>query len=183
MNFTKLFLLACIAIFISSCGKDDPEPIQPVELITTLTWTLTDSSGDTVMMSFRDLDGDGGDAPVVSTATLKANEVYTSELEFLNETETPAENVTEEIIEEDLEHQVFYATSIAGLSFSYADMDSDGNPLGVVATVNTGAPGNGTVTITLRHEPAKDASGVSDGNIANAGGETDIEVTFNVDVE
>ena len=37
--------------------------------------------------------------------------------------------------------------------------------------------------MTLRHEPAKDASGVAAGDITNAGGETDIEVTFDVTVE
>ena len=43
-------------------------------------------------------------------------------------------------------------------------------------------PGNGTITVILRHEPDKDASGVSNGDITNAGGETDIEVVFNVEV-
>ena len=38
-------------------------------------------------------------------------------------------------------------------------------------------------TITLRHEPAKTATGVSGGDITNAGGETDIEVVFDVTVE
>ncbi|HBK71516.1 MAG TPA: type 1 periplasmic binding fold superfamily protein, partial [Flavobacteriaceae bacterium] len=35
----------------------------------------------------------------------------------------------------------------------------------------------------LRHEPNKSASGVSDGDITNAGGETDIEVIFNITVQ
>jgi len=39
------------------------------------------------------------------------------------------------------------------------------------------------VTITLRHEPAKDATGVSDGDITNAGGETDISVNFPVEIQ
>ena len=43
--------------------------------------------------------------------------------------------------------------------------------------------GSGTITVTLRHEPNKDAAGVSSGDIANAGGETDIEVTFNVEIQ
>lgn len=183
MNFKNLFLLACIALMFASCGDDDPEIPDEEELITTLTWTLTDSSGDVATFTFQDLDGDGGDAPIVSTAALKANEVYTSAVSFLNELESPAEDITQEVMEEDLEHQVFYATTVSGLSFSYSDMDSDGNPLGVAAAVTTGAAGSGTVTVTLRHEPNKGASGVSDGDITNAGGETDIEVTFIVDVQ
>ena len=86
-------------------------------------------------------------------------------------------------MEEDLEHQVFFSTSVSGMTISYNDMDDDGNPLGLSSIVNTSTADNGTLTIILRHEPAKDADGVSDGDITNAGGETDIEVTFNIDVE
>ena len=52
-----------------------------------------------------------------------------------------------------------------------------------MTTLTTGEAGTGTLSIILRHEPAKDASGVSDGQIANAGGETDIEVSFNITIE
>jgi len=37
--------------------------------------------------------------------------------------------------------------------------------------------------VTLRHQPDKGAIGVSDGDITNAGGETDIEVLFDVIIE
>jgi hypothetical protein len=39
------------------------------------------------------------------------------------------------------------------------------------------------VVVTLRHEPDKGAAGVSGGDITNAGGDTDIEVTFPVVIE
>jgi hypothetical protein len=35
----------------------------------------------------------------------------------------------------------------------------------------------------LRHEPAKSAAGVADGDLTEAGGETDVEVVFEVIVE
>ena len=38
--------------------------------------------------------------------------------------------------------------------------------------------GHGQFTVTLRHEPDKSAQGVSAGDITNAGGETDIEVSL-----
>jgi len=50
-------------------------------------------------------------------------------------------------------------------------------------TLTTDAAGSGTITVILRHEPDKGASGVNDGDITNAGGETDIEVTFDVTVQ
>jgi hypothetical protein len=49
--------------------------------------------------------------------------------------------------------------------------------------ISTSSAGSGTLTITLRHEPNKDGDNVADGDITNAGGETDVEVTFNIDVE
>jgi len=63
-------------------------------------------------------------------------------------------------------------------------MDADGNPIGLDFIVTTDATtGTEAFTITLRHEPSKDAAGVSAGDITNAGGETDVEVTFNVTVQ
>jgi hypothetical protein len=43
--------------------------------------------------------------------------------------------------------------------------------------------GTGKLKIVLRHKPDKNASGVANGNIANAGGETDIEVEYNVVIQ
>ncbi|MFT7376933.1 MAG: hypothetical protein ACI88Z_000758, partial [Sphingobacteriales bacterium] len=56
-------------------------------------------------------------------------------------------------------------------------------PLGLQTTITTTDVGNGTLTVILRHEPNKSASGVANGDISNAGGETDIEVTFNITVQ
>ena len=67
--------------------------------------------------------------------------------------------------------------------FAYSDQDNDGNPLGLLFELTTGDAGNESYTITLRHEPDKTAAGVSGGDITNAGGETDIEVVFDVVVE
>jgi hypothetical protein len=139
--------------------------------------------GTAVVMSFRDLDGDGGDAPVITGATLSANTSYTGTLDLLNEAETPVEVITEEIEEEDDEHQFFFQTNIAGLSVSYEDQDGDGNPVGLATSLTTTDAGSGTLTIILRHEPEKNAAGVKDGDPTNAGGETDIEVSFPVDVQ
>ena len=176
-------LLAMGLIFVS-CEKDDPEPPVEEEVITTLTYTLSpDGGGADVVLSFVDLDGDGGNDPVITGGTLSANTTYSGSIVLLNETETPAEDVTEEIEEEDEEHQFFFETTVSGLSIAYNDTDEDGNPIGLSSSVTTGSASSGTITVTLRHEPDKNASGVSDGNIANAGGETDIEVVFSVEVQ
>jgi len=180
-NFKLLFIaLTAIALLATSCKDDDPEIPNEEEVITTLNYTLT-GGGSTVTLSFQDLDGDGGDAPTITGGTLAANTTYEGSLELLNEIE--GEDITEEIEEEDEEHQFFYQTT-GGISVAYdaEDVDADGNPVGLQNVLTTGAAGDGTVTVILRHEPDKNASGVSDGDITNAGGETDIEVTFDVTV-
>lgn len=176
------FLITMTA-FITSCEKEEPEIPEVEEVITTLIYTLTSENGDVVTMTFRDLDGDGGNAPTVTGGTLTQNTIYTGSIELSNESETPAEDITEEIAEEDEEHQFFFDSDVSGIAFSYNDEDEDGNPIGLASTLSTGVAGSGTVTIILRHLPNKSGSGVADGDITNAGGETDIEVNFDVSVE
>ncbi|MFT6148889.1 MAG: hypothetical protein ACJAUH_001575, partial [Saprospiraceae bacterium] len=85
--------------------------------------------------------------------------------------------------EEAEEHQFFFQTTLNDLEVIYDDQDADGNPIGLTTTVTTGNSDTGTITIILKHEPNKSAAGVINGDITNAGGETDIEVTFGVDVQ
>jgi hypothetical protein len=103
-------------------------------------------------------------------------------MEVLNETESPAEDITEEVLEEALEHQFFFTPSNSISTFAYSDADSEGNPIGIQFTLTTSDGGAGNITITLIHEPEKTEPGVSSGDITNAGGEADIEATFSVTV-
>ncbi len=177
-----LTLLTCCILFFFSC-KTDPVVPNEEEVITTLNYTLIGSSGDTAVFYFQDLDGDGGNAPMMTADTLMANSTYTGQLTLLNETETPAENITDEVIGEAEEHQVFYSITLNNTSVSYSDTDSNNKPLGIQTNLTTGAAEHGSMTIVLKHEPNKDATGVSNGLIDNAGGETDIEVTFHMHVQ
>ncbi|MEP3836084.1 MAG: type 1 periplasmic binding fold superfamily protein [Algibacter sp.] len=184
----KLSLLFISALVFTACSSDDdnPEPVNEEEVITTLTATLVPvTSGTTVTLQTRDLDGDGPNAPVVIVSgALAANTTYNGTLELLNETESPAESINAEIEEEDDEHQFFYQVTNSLATFTYEDFDGDSNPVGLAFTVTTSATlGTGTLTITLRHEPNKSATGVSDGDITNASGETDFQAVFNIAVE
>ena len=95
----------------------------------------------------------------------------------------PAEDITAEIDAEGVDHQFFFESTVSGLSVEYMDMDANGKPIGLATTITTIDSGSGTLNIVLRHEPNKDATGVLNGDITNAGGETDIEVTFDVTVD
>lgn len=183
-----LFALLLSSTVLTSCSSDDdnPDPVNEEEVITTVRFTLTPASGDTVIFQSQDLDGDGPDAPVNTvTGTIVASTEYSGSVQFLNELESPAEDITLEVLEEDDEHQVFYEFSgTSGSTVTYLDMDADGNPIGVSVDFSSGVTAiDNTLTITLKHEPNKSAAGVSDGDITNSGGETDIEVTFNFNVE
>lgn len=185
IKFNSLIVIGMAAVLsVTSCKKDDPIIPNEEEVITTLTFTLSPNGGGTpVILTFQDLDGDGGNAPIITEGVLDANTSYSGALALWNEVASPAENITTEVAEEALDHQFFFQSSVSGLSIDYNDTDSDGNPIGLATVVTTTGTGSGNITLTLRHEPNKNAAGVSNGDMDSAGGETDIEVTFNVDVQ
>ncbi|MDB2317602.1 type 1 periplasmic binding fold superfamily protein [Flavobacteriales bacterium] len=181
-NKSLLASLALGALIFSSCEKDHAHVHNEHEVMTTLTYTLTAADADTVTLKFIDLDGEGGEDGTTIGGTLKANTIYAGSIEILNETETPAEDVTIEILEEDEDHQFFFTTT-EGLTVSYSDKDENGNPIGQLNSLTTGGEGAGTIMITLLHEPNKSGTGVAGGDMTEAGGERDIEVIFPVNVE
>ncbi len=184
----KFLPFGIIALLIASCSSDDntSAPVNEEEVITTITATLTPQGGGTpITLTSRDLDGDGPNAPVITVSgNLATNTVYNGSVDLLNETVTPAESITAEIIEEALDHQFFFSgTNNIGTAGYAAPFDSNNNPVGVNFTFTTTAAATGNLTIVLRHEPNKTAAGVANGDITNAGGHSDIEVTFPVIVE
>ncbi len=187
-SYISILLLGCI---LTGCSKvDDPAPVNQEEVITTMNVILTSSTGNVVTFRSYDSDGDGPIDPVITVrGSLQASEMYNGELQLLNETVEPAENTTEEVMEEGNEHQFFYAHTGIDADFAYADSEASypplqgSNPVGIKFTLKTGAAGSGTISITLIHEPEKDADGVSSGDIANAGGETDFTATFPVEIQ
>lgn len=184
INPFNIKALALVGImFIVSCSDDDDAPpvvVNEEEVITTMNITLTATGAETITLQSRDLDGDGPNAPEISVSgSLTAGTDYAGTIVLLNETESPAEDITEEVAEEDDEHQFFFSTTGAITEVVYEDEDDDGNPVGINFTLTTGAAGDGTLMVTLRHEPKKP----NDGTLADAGGETDIAQSFSVTVE
>jgi len=188
MKIIKSLFFLTLTVIVFSCSSDDdgtPEIINEEEVITTLNLTLTPQGGGTVVtFSSRDLDADGPNPPLIIAENLAANTIYNGTVEVLNETESPAEDITEEVAEEDDEHQFFFqVTGNASVTTNYTDTDDDGNPIGIQFTLATGMASTGNMVVTLRHLLDKFATGVANGDIANAGGDTDVEVTFPVTVQ
>ena len=187
MTNSPFIILTSLLLFFSGCKKDEPlDPVIPneEELITTFKYTLNPiGGGENIILTFKDLDGDGGNPPTISKGKLDTNTTYSGSVELLNELENPVGNITEEVREESNDHQLFYQSTISELEVSYNDNDLNNNPIGLVTQVKTKAAGSGNITITLRHKPNKSGNGVQSGDITNAGGETDIVVTFELDVQ
>ncbi len=176
-------LLATLFLLVSGCDDDD-DPIidEGEELITNLVYTLVPTDGGPpVTLEFDDPDGDGGNTPVITvSAALKTNTTYDGSLTVA----APDEDITPEIEEEDEDHQFFFLTSTGlSLSVAYADADGDGNPIGLDTEVTTTTAGSGNLTVILRHEPNKTATGIAIDQPGVAGGETDIEVIFPIMIE
>ncbi|MDP5097877.1 MAG: type 1 periplasmic binding fold superfamily protein [Flavobacterium sp.] len=183
-NLKLIALLVIPVIFSTSCSNDDA-PVNEEEVITTVRVTLV-GGVQTIVLESRDLDGDGPNAPVltpVGGGILVAGTTYTGSTEFLNELEDPAEDITVEVEEEGADHQVFYQLPSSIGTVTYTDTDANGRPIGLNFTLVAGTSGStGTLMVTLKHLPNKTASGVADGDITNAGGNTDAAVTFSVAV-
>ena len=188
MKSIKLLAILFIATLTFTACSDDENPMEEVEeeVITTMKIPLTpDGGGTSVTMESKDLDGDGPNLPEITGAILSANTTYNASITLSNETESPAEDITAEVREKDEEHQFFYQVSSSlNATAAYAGSnDSNGNPVGLNFTLTTTDASNGGIIVTLRHEPNKSASGVKNGDITNADGETDIEVTFPVTIQ
>ena len=166
-------------------GDGSNNPVNEQEIITTAEVTLTGTNATDFVLSWEDIDGDGPNVPVVVGASIPAG-TYAGDIQFYNKTLDPSDDgyiVTTEILEEDLDHQFFYF-ALNGLDaiFTYNDSDSNGNPVGQQFNL-TANSGTGEFRLVMINEPYKTGNGVSDGDITNAGGNTDVDIFFPLTVE
>jgi hypothetical protein len=188
---TFLLPLLILSLIFTGCSDDDDHddhshPVNEEEVITTIEVTLSDGTNSYVLI-WEDLDGDGPDLPIITGATIPSNS-YDAEIQLYNKTLDPNDDeyvVTTEILEEDVDHQFFFNASngLNVFDFVYADADVDGNPIGQQFIIEDVSGSGGDLNIVLLHEPNKNADGVSDGDITNAGGDTDIDITFPIIVQ
>lgn len=182
---TSLYLFLAAALMVG-CKKDDNSPkpsssnppINEEELITTVKITFVDTAGiePTVIVFFRDPDGDGGNAPTqFDTIRLAANSVYNATLEVFDESKNPIEDITTEIAQEADEHLFCFTPSSVNLNIIRTD--SDGTyEIGLASQWTTGTASIGTTQVILKHQP-----GVKDGTCIP--GDTDIELNFVTEIQ
>jgi hypothetical protein len=175
------FVLAAL----SACNKDkkkevtNPPATNEEELITTFTIDFTDVNGvaPTVSATFRDVDGPGGAAPeLFDTIRLQPSTVYNATITLLNESVIPAENISDEVLEEGDAHLFCFGPD-GSLNLGVLRTDSDGTyEIGLSSKWTTGAASEGNMLIRLKHQP-----GVKDGTCEP--GETDLELSFHTIIE
>ncbi len=190
-----LALSGCPVVENVDDGHNDGEVITKVAL------TFAPAGGGTaITASFSDPENDGD--PAIDPITLTNGTTYTLTLAFENQLAEPAEDITEEIVEEADEHQVFiYGSAVQGpatganashrVTHAYADVDDGGLPIGLSNTIVAAAVGDGEFSVTLRHLPAEDGTPQKVAGLAEAfatdgdaiAGEADVDVTFPLTVE
>jgi hypothetical protein len=166
---------------MTACKKDEPAPVEDNETITTVRLKLT-QGGTTSTFNFKDLDGDGGNPPVIDKVSLKPNTAYTLALEVLDESKNPASDITAEIKKEQDEHIIQYvATPASLLAVNVTDKDSRNLAVGLSASVQTAAAGTGKIRVVLYHQPPVGGVAVKNGTFTV--GSTDFDVSFDVEIK
>ncbi|HEX8378523.1 MAG TPA: hypothetical protein VF602_11955, partial [Pedobacter sp.] len=143
----KLSLLAvAIILSVSSCKKNDGElpEVDENELITTVRLKFSNkaNASDVKLVTWKDLDGQGGNNPVIDEIILAPNSAYKLEIDaILNETQAPVGNIKEEVAKEADDHLFVFKPAPANiLTVTATDKDSKNLPVGLVAdAVTTGA--------------------------------------------
>ncbi|MBL7951721.1 MAG: type 1 periplasmic binding fold superfamily protein [Flavobacteriales bacterium] len=188
-SIPQLTVLASM-IALGACKKQNEDVLQPSgpavneeEVVTTVELTFTDQETPSQVFQMRVNFDDVGD-PEAMVDTLPAQRAFDVVVRLLNESVTPAVDLTGEVRAEGTEHQLFFEVMNGNLSTSYADADSNGRPIGLVNTAITGAASSGgELRVVLRHQPDKAADGVAAGQVLNAGGETDVDLIFPLTIE
>ena len=174
-------LMAGLSTAFMQC-KDSGDAVTPDdenELITTVRLNFKEAGTSTVTtFSYQDADGDGGNAPTkFDTIRLKPNTEYTLDIEFLDESKTPVDNITEEIKNLSYEHLVVYTPNPASLlTYTYGDKDKNNFPIGLTGTAKTSAAGDGSLKVQLRHQPNSKNGTITPGS-------DDVNLDFKLEVK
>jgi hypothetical protein len=202
MDFLKkysLYTLLAVGVLFTACDSDDdaPEPENELEVITDVKLIFTNDADASDVVEARAEDPDGAgveELRILDAITLDADKTYTLTFEIFNNLETPGEDIGEEILEEDDEHQFFFSFSTDAFAdplgdgnidrasdpINYNDADGLGNPLGLSTTWTTSSTTltAGTFTVRLQHQPdvKTSTSGATDGD-------TDFDLEFVLNIQ
>jgi hypothetical protein len=181
----SLLLFSTSTLLLTSCDKDKEEEENEEEVITTLQMTFVPvGGGTTVTYKYDDPDGDGGSNPVIDQIVLAPNKTYNVNLQLLNKTVTPAEDITAEVQSEGQAHRFYYLPSTgSNITVSNLNNDVNGVALGTTSTWTTNAVATGTMKVTLRHYPGNPPNKAAADLVNSSKSATDIEVDFTTRIQ
>lgn len=184
MNKSLLWLTGLMAVFnLNSCDHaDHPDHNHENELITTIHLHLKqDSTGTESHIAWRDITPFDQNERTIDTIMLDTSVSYTGRIELLDESKSPAVDVTNEIEKEKDEHLFIYRQNpLESTSPKFdavrTDTDSKGFPVGLTFRLTTkNISGNSGLNIVLKHQP-----GTKNGT--DGPGDVDMDILFPVKI-
>ncbi len=177
-----IFTFLALLVLSTSCSKEEHEPHDDNELITTVKLEfkpVTNSALPTKSFFWKDTQGDGV-MDSVDPIELDKNTTYEMKVSLLDDTKKPAFDISKEIQEEgDVHLFVFKSNPLSLLSVQIKDLDKKGMPIGLLSEVKSQfAAGTGKFNVILKHQPPISGRAVKTGK--EVGGSTDVDVTFPV---
>ncbi|MBK7966842.1 MAG: hypothetical protein IPK10_17335 [Bacteroidetes bacterium] len=125
--------------------------------------------------TFSDTDGPGGVAATQDSIILNNNTTYLMSIILLDETKSPVDTISNEVLDEgDVHLFVFNSNPSGQLVSTITDLDSNLKPIGLSSILSTSATGVGTYSVELRHFTSAQAKA------DNLVYDTDISILFNV---
>ncbi len=154
----NLLLIATSAVIgFQSCKKDDHDHDEN-ELITTVRITLTPSSGPAISATWKDLTPNEPSGQMIETLKIDSGKVYIGKIEFLDETKSPADDITAEIKKEANDHLFIYKQLTENppiVKIDITDKDSKNLPVGLEFNFTALNKGTGKLNVVLKHQPGE----------------------------
>lgn len=193
-NLKKLsfYLAAVLGLGLASCQSEEPKIENDGEVITDVTLKFQELNASNALvgsvLSFKASDPQGieiGKTPTIQALSLAKGKKYQMTVEVTNGIK--GIDITQEILTEAAAHQFFFlGPAFDSNIFSIQYADAGGVALGLknnlTVSISTGT-NNSTMRVVLRHSLNKSFAGASNPNFSNfvqAGGETDLDITFPV---
>jgi hypothetical protein len=180
MNKSLLWMtgLAAAMSFNSCDHADHPDHNHENELFTTIRLHLKqENTGTESHIEWRDITPFDQNGRTIDTIMLDTSVSYTGRIELLDESKSPAKDVTKEIEKEKDEHLFVYKPAVNKFfSVIRLDKDSKNREVGLQFKIDVkNLPGDTVLNVVLRHQP-----GVKDGS--EGPGDSDLDVWFPVKI-
>lgn len=185
-NSVRTFLvLAAFTVLLNGCKEEENPAVPPVDdehaPPTTMVVVLKEAGKtDSTKSLVRDTTVIKGKAMVEDTLRIVSGKTYTGYIVLYDESQTPVENATQEIVD-DQDNHLFVFTPGGGangrVTVSGLNKDTKGADFGLTFSVTVSGTGaaNGTLQVRLRHYGGNPKTGTTY--------DTDIDQTFPVKIQ